>query len=81
MRVLYKQADAALDSGPWPPSTAWTSLPLIAAHCELVLPKDLMEHAAVKILLDTLQTRALRDELKALAGYDASSTGAVIAEI
>ncbi len=81
MRVLYKQADAALGFRAVADLYGLDFVPLMAAHCELILPRDLMEHQAMKILLDTLQTRTLRQELKALAGYDAATTGSVIAEI
>ncbi len=81
MRVLYKQADAALGFRAVADLYGLDFVPLIAAHCELVLPRDLMDNPAMKILLDTLQTRTLRDELRVLAGYDATATGTVIAEI
>jgi len=32
----------------------------------------------VRVMLDVLQTRALRDELASLPGYDTSDTGKVI---
>lgn len=81
MRVLYRKADAALGFRAIANMYGLDFVPLLSANCELVLPQDLLEHPAMKILLDTLQTRALRDELKALAGYDVKSTGSIIAEI
>jgi putative molybdopterin biosynthesis protein len=81
MRVFYRKADAALGFRAVANMYGLDFVPLISANCELVLPQDLLEHPAMKILLDTLQTRALRDELKALAGYDVESTGSIIAKI
>ena len=81
MRVLYKQADAALGFRAVADLYGLDFIPLVSARCDLVVPRDLMGHPAVNILLDTLQTRKLREEIKSLAGYDAGRTGGVIARI
>jgi len=49
-----------------------------AVRCDFVIPDDMMGHQAVRIMLDVLQTRALRDELASLPGYDPRDTGKVI---
>ena len=49
--------------------------------CDLVIPYDLLDITAVKILLNVLQTQAMRKELSSLPGYDASSTGKLICEV
>lgn len=81
MRVLYGQADVALGFRAIAVNYGLDFIPLVSAQCELVLPQDMMSQPAMKMLLDALQTRALRDDIKSLAGYDAESTGSVIAEI
>jgi len=55
-------------------------IPMEAVRCDLVIPSDLLGLAAIKVLLDVLQSRALRDELAALPGYESSRTGSVIGE-
>lgn len=81
VRVLYKQADAALGFRAIAANAGLDFVPLTSAHCELVVPQDLLEQQGMQMLLDALQTKPLRDELKSLAGYDAESTGSIIAEI
>ncbi len=56
-------------------------VPLEMVRCDLVIPLDLIEHPAVKIIVDLLQARCLREELAALPGYDSSCMGAVIGEV
>lgn len=56
-------------------------VPMEAVRCDLVIPSDFMELPAVKVLLDVLQTRSLRDELSALPGYESSCTGKVVGEV
>ena len=54
---------------------------IIAVRCDLVVPVDLLDHPSIKIILDTLQSRKLREELSMLPGYDTSKTGEVITEV
>jgi molybdate-binding protein len=56
-------------------------VPIEAVRCDLVVPCDLVDHPAVRVLLDTLQTRLFREELAAIPGYEASRTGDRIADI
>ena len=81
MRVLYRQADVALGFRAIATSSGLDFVPLLSAQCELVLPRDLLAEPGMQMLLDALQTKALRDELKSLDGYDAGATGKIIAEI
>ena len=53
---------------------------LETVRCDLVIPHDLMEHSVIKLILELLQTRGLREELAALPGYDPSCMGTVIGE-
>lgn len=53
-------------------------VPIEAVRCDLVIPCDFLDLPAVKILQDVLQTRALREELRSLPGYESSCTGKVI---
>jgi putative molybdopterin biosynthesis protein len=56
-------------------------IPLAEVHFDLVIPGDHLGHPAVVALLEVLQSRALRDELRALPGYDVDALGTVRAEI
>ena len=56
-------------------------IPIEAVRCDLVIPVDLMDHPAVKIILDVLQTRTFREELAFLPGYESSCTGKVIGTV
>jgi molybdate-binding protein len=56
-------------------------IPLAEVRFDFVIPRDHAEHPAVALLLEALQTRALRDELRALPGYDVDKMGAVREEI
>jgi molybdate-binding protein len=79
--VADHSADAALGLKAVAASFGLGFVPLEAARCDLVIPFDLMDHPAIRIILDTLHTRRLRDELASLPGYDSSLTGEVIAEV
>jgi molybdate-binding protein/DNA-binding XRE family transcriptional regulator len=56
-------------------------VPIETVRCDIVVPLDLMEHPTIKIILNILQTKRLRQELSSLPGYDASMTGEVITEV
>lgn len=56
-------------------------IPLAEAHFDFVIPDDQVQHPVVAILLDLLQSRALRAEISALPGYDARQMGTTIAHI
>jgi len=53
-------------------------VPLTAVRCDLVIPDDLLEHPTVRIMLDVLQTRALRDDIASVPGYETSLSGNLI---
>lgn len=54
---------------------------LAEVQFDLVIPRDEIDHPVVVHLLETLHSRRLRTELAALAGYDVSRIGSVVAEI
>ena len=56
-------------------------IPLSHVRCDLVIPSDLMTHPGVAAALDIIQTRAFREELACLPGYETSDTGRIIAEL
>ena len=56
-------------------------VPIAAARCDLVVPVDMTEHPTMKVLLDVLQSARLRRELDAIAGYESTATGNIIAEL
>ena len=56
-------------------------LPLATVHFDLIIPRDQLAHPVVAILLEHLQSRSLRADLRALPGYDVDLLGTVIADI
>lgn len=52
-------------------------VPLAEARFDLVIPRDHLEHPTVATLLDVLQNRSLREELRALPGYEVDAIGSV----
>jgi putative molybdopterin biosynthesis protein len=56
-------------------------VPVAAARCDLVLTRDMADHPTIKILMDVLQSAALRKEIDAIPGYEGSVTGKIIAEL
>ncbi len=79
--VLFGKADAALGFRAMADLHGLDFVPLESARCELVIPKDILDHPALQILLDALQTRQLRSDITALTGYEAERTGTIIAEL
>lgn len=79
--VAYNFADAALGLRAVADAYGLDFVPIESVRCDLVFPNDLLDRPAVQIVLNTLQDRNLRQELRALPGYESSHTGAVIAEI
>ena len=81
LMVIYDLADAALGLRAIAAAHGLDFIPIEAVRCDLVIPVDLMDHPAVKIILDVLQTRTFREELASLPGYESSCTGKVIGNI
>ena len=78
LRVAACKADAALGLRVVAEAFDLDFVPLAVTRCDLVIPADLADHAGhagLAALLDSLQSAALRNELRALPGYDASVTG------
>lgn len=55
--------------------------PLATVHFDLVIPRDQLEHPAVALALEHLQSRALRADLRALPGYDVDALGTIVADV
>lgn len=79
--VALDMADAALGLRAVAVAHGLGFVPIEAVRCDLVIPRDFLDLPAVRILLDVLQTRALREELAALPGYEPTCTGKVIGEV
>lgn len=56
-------------------------IPLEEVRFDFVIPRDVLSHPAVALLLDLLQSRRLRAELGILPGYEVSCMGRVIADL
>jgi len=80
-RIACNVADAALGLRAIAEAFDLGFVPITAARCDLVIPGDMQNHPTVKILLDALQTAALRKEIDAIPGYEGSVTGRTIAEL
>lgn len=79
--VSFGLADAALGLRAVATAHGLGFVSIEVVRCDLVIPEDLMAHPAIKLTLELLQTRGLREELGSLPGYDASRTGSVIGEV
>ncbi len=80
-RLACKVADAALGLRAIAEVYGLGFVPITAARCDLVIPDDLSGHPTIKILLDVLQSAALRKEIDTLPGYEGSVTGKIIAQL
>ncbi|MEN6485691.1 MAG: substrate-binding domain-containing protein [Syntrophobacteraceae bacterium] len=79
--VAYNLADGALGLRAVAASWGLDFVALETVRCDFVVPAEFMEHPAVSIILDVLQTRAFQREISALPGYEASCTGSIIGEV
>jgi molybdate-binding protein/DNA-binding XRE family transcriptional regulator len=78
MRVASGTADAALGLRIVAESFGLDFVPLAVTRCDLVIPSDVRDHPGITVLLDVLQSSAIRKELGSLPGYDPSETGKII---
>lgn len=79
--VAFGLADAALGLRAVAAAYRLDFLPIQFVRCDLIIGHEFLEHPAVKILLDILQTGALRKDLASLPGYEATMTGTVVGEV
>ncbi len=79
--VAFNMVDAALGLRAVAAAHGLDFVPIEAVRCDLVIPCDFLDLPAIKILLDVLQTRSLREELSSLPGYESSCTGKVIGHV
>jgi len=79
--VAYRAADAALGLHSVATAFGLDFVPIATVRCDMVIPGDLLEHPTIRVILDVLQSRPLREEIASLPGYDSSQTGKVIAEV
>jgi putative molybdopterin biosynthesis protein len=79
--IAFDMADAALGLRAVAAVYGLDFVPMEAVRCDLVIPCDFLDLPAIKILLDVLQTRSLRDELSSLPGYESACTGKVIGHV
>ena len=81
-RIACNVADAALGLRAIAEAYGLGFVPITAARCDLVVPKDILNHPTVKILLDVLQSAPLRKEIDSIPGYEGGNvTGKLIAEL
>lgn len=76
--VAFSLADAALGLRAIAAAYGLDFIPIESVRCDLVIPRDFLEHPAVRVILDILQTRALRQELASLPGYESSCMGRTV---
>ena len=77
-RVLFGTANAALGLRVVAAVYGLAFITISAVRCDLVIPGDLMDHQAVKVLLDVIHSKTFREELNSLPGYESSETGKVL---
>ncbi|MDP9180977.1 MAG: helix-turn-helix domain-containing protein [Chloroflexota bacterium] len=53
-------------------------VPLAEVRFDLVIPAAHVDHPTVRVMLDVLQSRALKADLAALPGYEVSHTGSTV---
>lgn len=80
-RIACGVADAALGLRAVAEAYGLDFVPIASARCDLVVPGDLEGHPTIRVLLDVLQSAALRREIDILPGYDGSVTGCLIADL
>lgn len=81
LNVLFGKADVALGFRAIADSYGLDFVPIETVRCDLIVPLDLRDLPELGYLLDTLQTRKMREDLRSLPGYEAEETGKIIAEI
>lgn len=79
--VSFGLADAALGLRAVAMANGLGFVSIEMVRCDLVIPNELMDHSAIRVMLELMQTRGLREELASLPGYDASSMGALVGEV
>lgn len=70
--VTHHAADAALGLCSVASAFGLGFVPMAEVRCDLVIPGDMLEHPTIQVILDVLQSRALRDEIASLPGYNAT---------
>lgn len=53
-------------------------VPLTTVRCDLVIPDDQLDHPTIRIMLDVLQSKALRRDIASVPGYETSPIGSLI---
>ncbi|MBU1564558.1 MAG: helix-turn-helix domain-containing protein [Proteobacteria bacterium] len=79
--VAFGLADAALGLRALAAAYRLDFFPIQFVRCDLIIGHQFLDHPAVKILLDVLQTQALRKDLGSLPGYETTMTGTIIGEV
>jgi molybdate-binding protein len=77
--VLSQEADACLATRSAAQTFGLDFIPIHSERYDLVMRKRTADLPAVKAFLDVLQRATLRRKLEALAGYDTSQTGLLVA--
>ncbi len=79
--VVFDLADAALGLRAVATTHGLDFVRMEAVRRDLVILYDFLDIPAIKILLDVLQTRSLRDEIASFPGYESTGTGKVIGHV
>ena len=78
--VAFGLADAALGLRALAVNYQLDFVPIQFVRCDLIIRQEFHELPAIKILLDVLQTKALRQDLSTLPGYASSMTGKIVGQ-
>jgi putative molybdopterin biosynthesis protein len=81
LMVGSKAADIALGFHAIADAFSLGFVPIAGVRCDLVIPEDILDHPIVKVILDTITSKAFRLELESLPGYESSQTGKIISSL
>ena len=79
--VLSGEADAGVSSACVAAAYGLGFVPLREVHYDLAIRKEYLEELPVRQLVNTLDNRWVRSQLRRLAGYDTGRTGDVMGEV
>jgi molybdate-binding protein/DNA-binding XRE family transcriptional regulator len=81
LAVASGGADAAVALRATAAALGLDFVPLAEVSFDLIIPEPYVEHPSVALMLEVLQSGALRADLAAMSGYDVGAMGSVVAEI
>ena len=78
-KIIHNICDAALGLPAVATAFNLDFVSFAQVRCDLVIPRDLLNHTGVRMALDTLQTKEFRTDINGLPGYDTACSGKIMA--